>query len=36
MRDDEKYSLPKWVDKNVTDDPRYANSNLSIKPFTTW
>lgn len=32
----ENYSLPDWVDKNVTDDPRYANSNLSIKPFTSW
>lgn len=35
-REDEKYSLPEWVDKEVTDDIRYANSNLSIKPFKTW
>lgn len=34
--EDEHYSLPDWVDKNVTDDTRYANSNLSIKPFTSW
>jgi adenylate cyclase len=34
--EDENYSLPNWIDKNVTDDLRYANSNLSIKPFTTW
>jgi CYTH domain-containing protein len=35
-REDEKYSLPEWVDKDVTDDIRYANANLSIKPFKTW
>ena len=34
--EDDKYSIPKWIDKNVTEDLRYANSNLSIKPFTTW
>jgi CYTH domain-containing protein len=34
--EDEHYSIPNWIDKNVTDDLRYANSNLSIKPFTTW
>jgi CYTH domain-containing protein len=34
--EDEKYSIPNWVDKNVTDDLRYANSNLTIKPYKTW
>jgi len=34
--EDEKYSIPNWVGKNVTDDLRYANSNLTIKPFKTW
>ncbi len=34
--EEEKYSLPPWIDKDVTDDMRYANSNLSEKPFTTW
>ncbi len=34
--EDEKYSIPNWIDKNVTEDLRYANSNLTIKPFTTW
>lgn len=34
--EDEIYSIPNWIDKNVTDDLRYANSNLSIKPFSTW
>ncbi|MCJ0742382.1 CYTH domain-containing protein [Pedobacter montanisoli] len=34
--EDEKYSIPNWLDKNVTDDPRYTNSNLTIKPFKAW
>lgn len=34
--ENEKYSTPDWVGENVTEDQRYANSNLSIKPFTTW
>jgi adenylate cyclase len=34
--EDEKYSLPDWVDKNVTDDVRYANANLTLKPYNTW
>jgi adenylate cyclase len=34
--EDEIYSIPDWIDKNVTEDLRYANSNLTIKPFTTW
>lgn len=32
----EVYQLPEWVDTNVTADLRYANSNLAIKPFTSW
>ena len=34
--EDENYLIPDWIDKNVTDDLSYANSNLSIKPFSTW
>jgi len=34
--EDEEYKKPNWVTQNVTDDRRYANSNLSLKPFTTW
>jgi CYTH domain-containing protein len=35
---DEKQSvkLPDWIDKEVTDDPRYFNANLVARPFTTW
>lgn len=34
--EEELYQKPDWLTKNVTDDTQYANSNLSIKPFSTW
>jgi len=34
--EDEEVLLPPWVTKEVSDDPRYYNSNLSTKPYTTW
>lgn len=34
--EDEEYHLPDWIEKNVTDDIRFANSNLAIKPFSLW
>jgi len=34
--EEELYQKPNWVTKNVTDDTNYVNSNLSIKPFSTW
>jgi len=33
---DEKIELPDWIDHDVSDDPRYFNSNLAQKPFSTW
>jgi adenylate cyclase len=35
---DEKQNieLPSWVDKEVSEDPRYFNSNLVKKPFCQW
>jgi adenylate cyclase len=33
---DEKIELPDWIDREVSDDPRYFNSNLAQKPFSTW
>ena len=27
---------PSWVGKEVTGDPKYYNSQLSIKPYTKW
>ncbi len=34
--EDEAVELPDWIGREVTDDPRYYNSNLSRRPFTTW
>jgi adenylate cyclase len=34
--EDEAIELPDWIGREVTDDPRYYNSNLSRRPFTTW
>lgn len=34
--ENEIYSKPEWVGENVTNDSRYANSNLAIKPFNAW
>ncbi len=34
--EDEDYAIPEWVAENVTEDVRYANSNLSTKPFKRW
>jgi adenylate cyclase len=32
----EPIEFPDWVDREISGDPRYFNSNLSIKPFSTW
>ncbi len=32
----EQVELPDWIDREVSGDPRYYNSNLSTKPFSTW
>jgi len=34
--EDEQFSLPDWVDKDVTAEKKYTNSNLAVKPFTKW
>ena len=28
--------LPEWIDREVSDDPRYFNSNLAKHPFNQW
>jgi adenylate cyclase len=35
-REDQPLTLPPWVSKEVTDDPRYYNANLVRTPFTMW
>ncbi len=34
--EDEAFEKPDWAGEEVTDDPRYFNSNLVAKPFRTW
>lgn len=34
--EEESYQLPAWVGRNVTDDHRYANSNLVSDPYINW
>jgi adenylate cyclase len=32
----EEFDKPGWVTCDVSDDERYYNSNLSVKPFSKW
>lgn len=34
--EDQRFSKPDWIGKEVTDDPRYFNANLVTRPFSTW
>lgn len=34
--EDELFELPDWVTEEVTNDPRYYNSNLTLLPFKKW
>jgi adenylate cyclase len=34
--EDEAFEKPAWVGDEVTDDPRYFNSNLVANPYGTW
>ena len=34
--EDERFELPPWVGQEVSADPRYANSNLAVNPFSRW
>lgn len=36
ISEDQEFEKPAWLGREVSDDPRYYNSNLSSKPFTTW
>ncbi len=35
-REDESFNLPEWVDTEVTEQAKYYNSNLAIKPYKDW
>lgn len=32
----EQFNLPEWIGTEVTGDPRYYNSELSVNPFKNW
>lgn len=34
--EDEPFALPEWVDKEVTSEKKYTNSNLAVKPYRSW
>jgi CYTH domain-containing protein len=34
--EDEAFERPEWLAEEVTDDPRYYNSYLSVKPYSHW
>jgi len=34
--EDTAFEAPPWLGREVSDDPRYFNSNLSQRPFTRW
>ncbi len=34
--EDMAFEKPDWLGPEVTDDPRYFNSNLVLRPFTIW
>lgn len=34
--EEEHFSIPDWVSEEVTSEPKYYNSNLSLKPFKSW
>lgn len=34
--EDQAFDKPDWIADEVTDDPRYLNSNLIARPFSSW
>jgi adenylate cyclase len=34
--EDEAFEKPSWLGKEVTNDERFYNAYLSVKPFKTW
>lgn len=34
--EDQAFEKPHWLGEDVTDDPRYFNSNLAVNPFCQW
>jgi adenylate cyclase len=36
QHEDQTFEKPSWLGKEVSDDPRYFNSNLALKPYLQW
>jgi adenylate cyclase len=34
--EDETFDLPDWISNEVTEEEKYYNSNLTVKPFKDW
>jgi adenylate cyclase len=34
--EDQQFQKPDWVGQEVSDDPKYFNSNLAQNPYSTW
>ena len=34
--EDQPFAKPTWVGREVTNDPRYYNSNLAAQPYAAW
>ena len=34
--EDQPFARPAWLGREVTDDPRYYNSNLAANPYRSW
>jgi len=34
--ENEEFLIPDWIQNEVSDDPRYYNSNLSVFPYKQW
>jgi CYTH domain-containing protein len=34
--EDQEFTKPAWIGEEVSNDPRYFNSNLIANPYTTW
>ncbi|MEI8204570.1 MAG: CYTH domain-containing protein [Bacteroidota bacterium] len=35
-RESEPFELPDWVEREVTNEEKYYNSNLSVNPYKNW
>lgn len=34
--EDEKFEIPDWIDREVTSEEKYYNSNLTLNPYKNW